>query len=78
MSSNEVSQTAIIVIISVVAAVIGLPILGFLIFHLYLTIKKKTTREVLKHLESDGEDIENQWCSVDPPAMDLFDDITEE
>jgi hypothetical protein len=43
-STQEVSQAAIIVIVSIVAAVIGLPILGFLIFHLYLTIKKKTTR----------------------------------
>lgn len=49
-SSKNVSQTAIIVIVSVVGAIIGLPILGFLIFHIYLTITKKTTRELLKHI----------------------------
>lgn len=76
-SSKDVSQTAIIVIVAIVASVIGLPILGFLIFHIYLSITKKTTRELLKHIERD-EDFENQWCSVDPPVLDLFDTITEQ
>ena len=75
-SSGDVSQTAIIVVVAVVASVIGLPILGFLIFHIYLAVTKKTTRELLKHIERD-EDVENQWCSVDPPIMDLFDTISE-
>lgn len=50
-SSKDINQTAIIVIVAVVSGVIGLPILGFLIFHIYLTIQKKTTRELLKHIE---------------------------
>lgn len=54
-SSKDVSQTAIIVVVAVVAAVIGLPILGFLIFHIYLAVKKKTTRELLKHLDRDED-----------------------
>jgi amino acid permease len=77
-STQSINQTAIIVIVSVVAGVLGIPILGFLIFHLYLTVTKKTTRELLKHIDRDEEEFENQWCSVDPPVMDLFDDITEE
>lgn len=76
-SSRDVSQTAVIVIVAVVASVIGLPILGFLIFHIYLAVTKKTTRELLKNIERE-EDFENQWCSVDPPIMDLFDTITEQ
>ena len=76
-SSKDVSHTAIIVVVAVVGAVIGLPILGFLIFHIYLAVTKTTTRELLKHLEREDE-YENQWCSVDPPIMDLFDTITEE
>ena len=75
-SSRDVSPTAIIIVVAVVASVIGLPILGFLIFHIYLSLTKKTTRELLKHLERE-EDFENQWCSVDAPIMDLFDTITE-
>jgi hypothetical protein len=55
-SSKDVSQTAIIVIVSVVGAIIGLPILGFLIFHIYLTITKKTTRELLKHIETENDE----------------------
>ncbi len=54
-SSRDVNPIAIIVIVSVVAGVIGVPIIGFLIFHLYLTIKKKTTRELLKHLEREDD-----------------------
>ena len=65
-STKDVSQTAIIVIVSVVGAIIGLPILGFLIFHIYLTITKKTTRELLKHIETENDEPENQWCNVDP------------
>ena len=43
-SSRDISHIAIIVVVSVVGAVIGLPILGFLIFHIYLAVTKKTTR----------------------------------
>lgn len=43
-TTKNVDPTAIIIIISIVAAVIGIPILVFLIFHLYLLITKKTTR----------------------------------
>jgi len=43
-SSQNVSQTAIIVIVAVAAGVLGIPILGFFLFHLYLALSRNTTR----------------------------------
>ena len=49
-SAGTISQIAIIVIVSIVGGLIGIPILGFFIFHLYLAITRNTTREVLKKI----------------------------
>lgn len=43
-ASHNVSQTAVIVIVAVVAAILGIPILGFFGFHIYLAITRNTTR----------------------------------
>ena len=56
--------------------IIALPMLGFLIFHIYLAVRGKTTRELLKKLDSSGEH-ENQWCDVDEPLWDPFMSISE-
>jgi len=50
-SAGTISQIAIIVIVSIVGGLIGIPILGFFIFHLYLAITRNTTREVLKKIK---------------------------
>jgi hypothetical protein len=50
-SAGNISQIAVIVIVSIVGGLIGIPILGFFIFHLYLAITRNTTREVLKHIK---------------------------
>jgi len=50
-SAGTMSQIAIIVIVSIVGGLIGIPILGFFIFHLYLAITRNTTREVLKKIK---------------------------
>lgn len=50
-SAGSISQIAVIVIVSIVGGLIGIPILGFFIFHLYLAITRNTTREVLKHIK---------------------------
>jgi len=50
-SAGSISQIAVIVIASIVGGLIGIPILGFFIFHLYLAITRNTTREVLKHIK---------------------------
>ena len=47
-SDDNVSQTAVIVILSVVGAVLGVPLLGFFCFHLYLACSGRTTHEVIK------------------------------
>jgi hypothetical protein len=64
-----------IIICSVVLGVIGLPMLGFLVFHIYLSLTGRTTREVLKKLDR-GEAQQNQWCNVDPPLFDPYLEIT--
>jgi hypothetical protein len=50
-SSSSVNQTAIIIIVAIVAALLGIPLIGFFIFHLYLACTRNTTREVLKKIE---------------------------
>ena len=50
-SNNNISQTAVIIIVSVVGAILGVPILGFFVFHIYLACTRNTTREVLKKIE---------------------------
>ena len=50
-SAGSINQIAVIVITSIVGGLIGIPILGFFIFHLYLAITRNTTREVLKHIK---------------------------
>lgn len=52
-SSGSINQTAIIIVVAIIAGLIGIPILGFFIFHLYLAVTRNTTREVLKHIERD-------------------------
>ena len=59
-SSRGISHIAIIMVVSVVIAVIGIPILGLLILHICLKSSKKTTRELLKHLDRE-EGFESQW-----------------
>jgi hypothetical protein len=77
--TSNVNQTAVIIIVSVVAGLLGIPIIGFFIFHIYLACTRNTTREVLKKLErSVDEEVENQWCDVDPSLIDFFQDISEE
>lgn len=72
-TQSSISQTAVIVIASVLGGILGVPLLAFFGFHLYLAITRKTTRDVLKKIKHDpNEPVENQWCDVDPPVLDLF------
>ena len=48
---DKVNKTAIIVVLSVVAAGLGLPLLCFFVFHLFLAVTGNTTRQCLKKLE---------------------------
>ena len=68
---TEVNSTVVIVICSVAVGIIAIPLLGFFIFHIYLTITGNTTREVIKNLKDDKPQ-ENQWCKVDPPIIDFY------
>jgi hypothetical protein len=54
LNGDSVDPTLAVILCSIVMAVIGVPMLCFLIFHLYLSIKGKTTRELLKSLDSEG------------------------
>ena len=56
-----------------VAGLLGVPLVGFFVFHLYLACTRSTTREVLKNIKKgDGEEVENQWCDVDKSNIDFF------
>jgi hypothetical protein len=76
-NGSTINSTVAIIICSVVFGVIALPMLVFLVFHIYLSITGKTTRELLKKLDS-VETHENQWCNVDPPLFDPYLDISED
>ena len=54
---GEVDSTVAIIICSIVGGILLIPMLVFLIFHVYLSIRGKTTRELLKRLDAnkDGE-----------------------
>lgn len=66
-----------IVICGVVVALIAIPMLGFLGFHIYLALTGKTTRELLKDIQREENTVGNQWCNVDPPLFDPNLDIAE-
>ena len=53
-SAENISQTVVIIIAAIVGGLIGIPILGFFIFHLYLAITRNTTREMLKHIKEEN------------------------
>ena len=43
-AGGGVSQAAAIVVVAVIGGVVGVPILGFALFHLYLCLAGRTTR----------------------------------
>jgi hypothetical protein len=49
--SDTVNPMIVIIVCSVAAGLIGLPLLGFLIFHIYISISGNTTREVIKKIK---------------------------
>lgn len=53
--NKAVNQTVIIIVISVIGGVIGIPILIFALFHVYLCLTGRTTREVLKRIDKAEE-----------------------
>jgi hypothetical protein len=74
---SAVDTTIAIIICSVVLGIIALPMFGFLVFHLYLSLTGRTTRELLKKLDR-VESQQNQWCNVDPPLFDPYMEISSE
>ena len=53
--SGDVDSTVAIIICSVVGGILLIPMLGFLIFHIYLSLRGKTTRELLKRLDTNKD-----------------------
>jgi len=49
-AGGGVNQTVVIVIVSVVGAIIGVPMVVFMVFHICLAVRGRTTREVLKKI----------------------------
>jgi MFS-type transporter involved in bile tolerance (Atg22 family) len=50
-TGNQINPTVAIVICAVVFGVIAIPMVVFVVFHIYLSVTGKTTRELLKKLE---------------------------
>lgn len=73
-AGSQVNATIVIVICSIVVGLIAIPLIGFLIFHVYLSCTGRTTRELIKHEKADKLS-DNQWCKVDPPLIDFFQEI---
>lgn len=72
-AGTQVNSIVIIVVCSVIVGIIALPLIGFFIFHLYLVITGRTTREVIKSINVEEQKM--QWCSVDPPLIDYFEEV---
>ena len=67
---DNIDQTAVIVVVSVIGGVLGLPLVCFLGFHIFLSLTGSTTRELIKEYSHDER--ENQWCDVADPLFDPF------
>lgn len=74
---SAVDSTIAVIVCAVVLGIVALPMFGFLVFHVYLSLTGRTTRELLKKLGR-TESHRNQWCNVDPPLFDPYLSITEE
>jgi hypothetical protein len=79
MGTESVNSTVVIVVSVVAASVIALPLIGFLIFHVYITFSGRTTREVVKKIDNQKKTEQLvQWCNVDKPLIDFYEEVTEE
>lgn len=47
-TGTSVDSVVIIIVCAVAVGLLGVPLLGFFIFHLYLAVTGKTTREMIK------------------------------
>jgi hypothetical protein len=75
-SQDDISQTAVIVIAALIAGLLGIPLCGFFLFHLCLVLAGSTTRELIKNEKP--REVENQWCDVDAPLFDPFEEISQQ
>lgn len=79
MGTESVNSTVVIVVSVVAASVIALPLVGFLIFHVYITFSGRTTREVVKKIDNEKKTEQLvQWCNVDKPLIDFYEEVNEE
>lgn len=51
-NSDSVDSNVAIIIASVAIGLVALPLLGFLIFHIYLAVSGRTTREIIKKIKA--------------------------
>lgn len=50
VAGTTVNSLVVIIICSVAAGIVGVPLAGFLIFHIFLVLTGRTTREVIKNI----------------------------
>jgi hypothetical protein len=81
LGKDSVNSTVVIIVAVCATGVIALPMLGFLIFHIYLTVSGKTTRELIKKIDNseiNKKGYNVQWCNVDKSIVNFYEEITEE
>jgi len=69
-SDDSISRTAVIIVVAIIGAVLGLPLLIFLSFHIFLALSGKTTHEMLKKYTH--EEGHNKWCNVLDPMFNPY------
>jgi hypothetical protein len=52
LGKDSVNSTVVIIVAVCATGVIALPMMGFLIFHIYLTVSGRTTREIIKKIDN--------------------------
>jgi len=52
LGKDAVDSTVVVVVAVCATGVIALPMMGFLVFHVYLSVTGRTTREIIKKIEN--------------------------
>ena len=52
LGKDAVNSTVVVIVAVCATGVIALPMMGFLVFHVYLSVTGRTTREIIKKIEN--------------------------
>ena len=70
---NSDDQGTVTFVAKLMTAFLLIPLTCFLLFHLYLTCVRSTTKELIKRINSkENRTEENLWCDIDGSNIDFF------